>query len=152
MRLMQMPEWFINASAIGFWVLFTILGLGAIITQREGRKIRKVIEAEIGKTIPDSWNNWGWVVDESEEGIGQPMLVPPDMVKKAIKVLNEETLADQQKMRAEQWRWVVDPLAIRYAMLIAQETPDIEEALITWVANHTKAPVPDDDDDDRAGP
>lgn len=86
---------------------------------------------------------WGWITDLDEDGIGQPLFVPIDIAALAIDVLDQETVEEQEYMNTQQWTWTVDAMAIRYAMAMAIEIGDVEEALFTWVANRTALPEED---------
>jgi len=129
-------KWLIYGSAAGFWV-----GLAALVAFKRSmdRTFEDIkIELEAERQI-DGWDpdDWGWVVDLDDEGNGLPLYVPDDMAQRAVDVLNAETVEQLRDLKAEQWRWTINAMSMRQAMHIAQQEPNLEIALWTWVAQQT---------------
>jgi len=134
---------------MGIWRYATgiFAAIGAVswyATARERKRLLIMLAA--GGFLPhtdDEGQEWGWLMDASEDAKGQPMYIPLDVAEQAIDILNAETLEQAEEMEANQWRWMVDAWAIRNAMAIAQHEPDVEMALIQWIAQQ---PLPEKGD------
>lgn len=129
---MHVPSWFTTASAAGFWALLGLLGLGALKFRRD---MHKALE-EDGTWHTDDWN---WILDQRDDGIGMPLYVPSDLTQRAIEVLSQETLEQEQEMNDEQWLWTMNAMGVRSIIEIAHAEPNTELALLTWAA-HVQPP------------
>lgn len=133
----EVLRWFAYTSAALFWLTLLV---GIIAGKRINKDLKEAI-ADIQLDLEDD-QEWGWVVDIDEQG-GMPMYVPDDIADRAVEVLNQETPEEKARHKAQQWRWVITPMGVRQAMVIAQEEPNLELAFLTWVAQQTPPPEED---------
>jgi len=122
---MTVTDLAIYVSAAGFWLGLAALALLKRSMDKTMEGILLELEEEHGQRTA-----WGWLT--ANDGNGQPMRVPEDLVHRAVEVLGRETQEDRDRMEADQWMWNVTPMGIRHAMMIAQREPDIETALMQW--------------------
>ena len=129
-----MLDWFLWLSAAAFSALVALLLVAWRAAQRATDRLLEDLRLELGVDEHD-WNpdDWTWLVDMADP-TGLPMYVPDDVADQALLVLATETMEELQSLKAQQWKWVVDAQAVRGIMYIAQQEPNIELALLTWVA------------------
>lgn len=128
-------DWVAYVSGTAFWLLLGWLRYIWVRTSRDMEEAMSTLKVELGEDvdIPEDQIPWTWLVPQ--DGITAPLHVPADMVGEALNMMQNETLPEKQKMAAEQWRFQTDAQGIRRAMWIAQHQPDIEMALLEWVAH-----------------
>jgi hypothetical protein len=144
-------KWFEHLSAGGFWLLALLMVIDFMRQRKELAQSLAELEIEFGPILDgisqyhgDTPDEWGWIVDFG--GTGQPLWVPLDEMDTAMHILNQETEADKEEMQGQQWQWVVNAMAIRQAMAIAQQEPNLEMAFLTWMA---QTPVPEEAPEDE---
>ena len=79
--------------------------------------------------------DYTWVY--TQDGSKPPIRVPNELAQRAADLMNRDSSQDFMDKTPPLVFTVPIPV-IRAAMLIAQEEPDIEVALATWMANHIR--------------
>lgn len=126
--------WWQNILLVSGGVAWAFIALAALLIIVNVIRIKRQLGGELQEK-PFDITQYTWI--HTEDGSKPPVRVPKDLTKRAIELMDRDS-SEKFAEDIQPTTYTVPSGNIRAAMIIAQQEPDLEVAMATWLANYIR--------------